>query len=69
MRAFPCQNALGADHVAGVEPDIVTQVPFVAPSVHVRHLDILISAADLEAATRPMFAKHLTAVRLRHIRS
>jgi hypothetical protein len=55
----------GADQVHGVEP--VTQVPFVAPAEHVRHLGILISAGDQPAATRAMFAKRLTAVRL-HIR-
>ena len=56
----------GADQVHGVEP--VTQVPFVAPAEHVRHLlGILISAGDQPAATRAMFAKRLTAVRL-HVR-
>ncbi len=56
----------GADQVHGVEP--VTQVPFVAPAEHVRHLGILISAGDQPAATRAMFANMLAAVRL-HISS
>ncbi len=56
----------GSDQVEGLEP--TTQVHFVPPSAHVRHLGVLISAAGQDAATRAMFAKRLTAVRL-HIRS
>ena len=56
----------GGELVHGVEP--TTQVSFVAPGDHVRHLGILISAADQPAATKAMFEKRLLAVRL-HIRS
>jgi hypothetical protein len=56
----------GSDQVQGLEP--TTQVAFIAPDAHVRHLGILISAADQAAATREMFVKRLAAVRL-HIRS
>jgi hypothetical protein len=56
----------GSDQVQGMEP--TTQVSFVAPKEHVRHLGILISAADPAAANRAMFVKRLTAVRL-HVRS
>ena len=41
----------GADQVHGVEP--VTQVPFVAPAEHVRHLGILISAGDQRGTSLP----------------
>jgi hypothetical protein len=58
--------APGSNQVQGLEP--TTGVIFVAPGGHVRHLGILISATDQDAATRTMFVKRLTAVRL-HIRS
>ena len=48
---------------AGVEP--ATGMAFVQPQDTVRHLGILLSACDQEEATRQMFAKRLTAIRLR----
>lgn len=51
---------------AGVEGlDAVTRVVFVAAAAHLRHLGILLSAGSQAAATRVMFEKRLTAVRLR----
>jgi hypothetical protein len=52
----------GAEEARGVEH--LTQVPYVAPGGHVRHLGILLSATDQLSATYPMFRKRLTVVRL-----